>query len=347
MEQLADFVSWLESQAKHSPYFAGTFWLIWSHLEESLLVKALQLVPVSKICEVPSADSIAHVTITTPRFKGAASFWHLPFHHPSVHLFFSRMKPCKAVRFVYRLTARARGRAQLFPLGHDLARSCARLNPAYPLDHTRVLRGVSYPSRPEDGGAEINLLPGNAVTFFQKVEDEGRILKLAKMRSPVLHGETCDFTICRIGYISYHRGKAEPLLRTIVDRLSKEMIEAARPFQQADHNFVGLRFGNPVFADMRSFHNVLHALARVPRTAVAIIHANPYFHATLTNYEDGGEFDVFITDPSTIHLQARGESSPASFVRLHNSLCEAFTEARVSIEHPKMYSLRDLLDGRV
>jgi hypothetical protein len=125
------------------------------------------------------------------------------------------------------------------------------------------------------------------------------------------------------------------------------MAASVKPFEEARGRFVELRFQEPVFTDKSSYGSVLGALARLPRSTLALIHANPYFHAALTNYEDGGEFDIFITNPSTIHIQGRGEASPASFLRLHNSLAEVFREAEVGLENRTQYTLRELLEGHV
>jgi hypothetical protein len=125
------------------------------------------------------------------------------------------------------------------------------------------------------------------------------------------------------------------------------MTESVKPFEEAKGRFVGLRFAEPVFADQSSYKIVVDTLARLPRTTLALLHANPYFHATLTNYEDGAQFDLFITDSSTIHLHGRGETSGASFVRLQISLAEQFREADVTLEEPPQFILRDLVEGRV
>ena len=137
------------------------------------------------------------------------------------------------------------------------------------------------------------------------------------------------------------------LLKLIVEGLSGAMTESVRPFEQARGRFVGLHFSEPVFVDQSSYKAVLEALGKLPRTSLAIIHTNPYFHATLTNYEDGGEFDVFITNTSTIHIQGRGEASAASFLRLHNNLTELFRDADVALEKAEQFRLRDLVEGRV
>jgi len=338
---------WIEEKGNSNPYFAGTFWFVLSPLPDKELAGALDL-KADDSQVVPAADMTGKVSFASRAGKKSdAVFWHLPFHKHQLHLFFSLVKPFRALRFIYKLLGRARGRAHLFPIGHQLARSCVRLYPRSQFDQTQVIRGVSYPSRPHEGGADINLRPGNAAAFFAKLEDEHRVLKLARMVAPTGGDSICEFTVSRIGYISYHRGEAGALLEFILGRLSEEMVSSVKPFEEARGRFVGLRFPEPVFAEEASYKSVLEALSRLPRTTTALIHANPYFHATLTNYEDGGEFDVFITDSSTIHLHGRSEASAASFLRLHTNLAEVFREAAVTLEAPQQFYLRDLLDGRV
>jgi hypothetical protein len=341
------FCDWIQERAISDRYFAGTFWFVLSPLAEDALAAALQLQPTSSQI-VPTADGAGKVTFTGRTGKRSeATFWHLPFHKNELHFFFSLAKPWRTLRFIYKFLGRARGKAHLFPIGHRLAKSCVRLNPKSPFEQTYVVRGVSYPSRPHEGGADINLRPGNAAVFFSKLEDEHRVLKLARMVAPTEKGETCEYTVSRIGYISYHRGEVETLLDFILGKLSEEMVASVKPFEEAKGRFVGLHFPEPVFTEQGGYKTVLEALNRLPRTTMALIHANPYFHATLTNYEDGGEFDVFITDSSTIHLHGRSEASAASFLRLHNNLAEVFREAAVALESPHEYHLRDLLEGRV
>ena len=65
------------------------------------------------------------------------------------------------------------------------------------------------------------------------------------------------------------------------------MVESAKPFERAQGRFVSFRFSEPFFADRASYRTVLTALSRLPRSSVAVLHANPYFYATVTNYEDG------------------------------------------------------------
>jgi hypothetical protein len=343
-----EFEVWIEQKAAEDPHFSGTFWFVLSPLSEDRFADALGQRPVDPQA-VPLADFATDVVIKNRQNREqATTFWHLPFHTASrLHLLFSLGRPARALRYMYRLLARARGKAHLFPIGHSLVRSCVRLDERYEFSQTRVLRGVSYPSQPSEGGAEIKLNPGDAGAFFERLEEDRRVLKLARMRARTGEESSCEFTVSRVGYVGYNKGQFAPLLKLILGRLSQEMSASVRPFEEARGRFVALRFPEPVFAERASYAGVFAALSRLPRATLAVLHANPYFHATVTNYEDGGEFDVFVTDLSTVRIQGREGASPASFLRLHDSLAEVFREPTVKIEEPPEFRLKDLLEGRV
>lgn len=347
MMALESFRTWLKRQSEERSYFSGTFWFLFSKLGESEFIRTLDLQE-GLVAAIPE---VARSTTVTVRMRTGnsvqATFHQLPIRRDNVHVLFSLDKPARALRPIYRLLARTRGRVHLFPLGAPLIKACARLVPQFSVEETHVLRGVSYPSRPSDGGADINLKPGNASVFFARLEEDRRVLKTAKLKAPTGKQSFCEFTVGRPGYMSYHKGDLGPLLELITENLTKKFSDSVRPFEKAGGRFVEFRFAEPLFVDRANYGVVVDALSRLPRTSLALLHTNPYFHAALTNYEDGSEFDIFITGHSTIHIQGREEASPASFLRIQNGLTEQFRDASISLEKPTQYALHDLLEGRV
>jgi len=342
-----DFRIWLERLSEEESFFSATFWFLFAKVEEPEFYRALDLEAVSA-SPVPSVSRTTTSTVYLRTGKSVrASFAELPIHRENVHILFSLEKPSDALRPMYRLLARTRGKVHLFPLGAPLMQTCARLVPGFSLEETHVLRGVSYPTRPSYGGADINLKPGTASVFFAKLREERRVLKTVRLRAPTAKGSFCEFTIGRAGYITYHRGASGPLLELIAGDLMKRFSASVRPFEATGGRFVDFRFEEPLFVDRANYAAVVEALSHLPRTSLALLHTNPYFHAALTNYEDGSEFDVFITGHSTISIQGRKEASPASFLRIQNGLTEQFRDASVVIEKPSQFTLQDLLDGRV
>ena len=178
---------------------------------------------------------------------------------------------------MYKLLANSRGKAHLFPIGQSLAKVCARIAGGPSIENTRILRGVSYPSRPREGGAEIRLKPGNATDFFQKLEEEGRILKTVRMCAPVEEDQHCEFTVSRQGFVSFHGGSFGPLFRMIDEKLAPKMVDSVRPFERAGRRFVNFRFTEPFFTTRDSYTVVLGALSRLPRTSIGSYTQTPIF----------------------------------------------------------------------
>lgn len=347
MTSLDDFRRWLEELAERESFFSGTFWFLFSSLAEPQFYQALGLEPVSA-SPIPSANRASMSTVYLRTGNSLrATFAELPIRRDGAHVLFSLEKPAEALRPMYRLLARTRGKVHLFPLGAPLMQACARLVNDFSLQETHVLRGVSYPTRPSDGGADINLRPGAASVFFAKLREERRVLKTVRLEAPIAKDSFCEFTIGRPGYITYHRGKSGPLLGLIAGDLVKRLSASVRPFEATSGRFVDFRFEEPLFVDRANYNAVIEALSHLPRTSLALLHTNPYFHAALTNYEDGSEFDVFITGHSTISIRGRREASPASFLRIQNGLTEQFRDASIAIEKPPQFTMQDLLEGRV
>jgi len=344
---LEQFRTWLERKSRAESFFSATFWFLFSSLSDQDFASTLGLRE-HLLAQVPCSDW--SVTSFVPRTRGStlqATFWHLPVRQDNVHILFSLDKPGKALRPMYRLLARTRGKVQLFPLGYPLVKSAVKIISKSCADQPYVVRGVSYPSRPNEGGADISLKAGSAPSFFSRLEEEKRVLKTVRLRFRTAEGSACEFSMGRPGYMSYHHGDFRPLLNLITEELTGAITNSVRPFEKARGHFVEFRFSEPLFANRANYAAVVEALSRLPRTSIALLHTNPYFHATMTNYEDGGEFDIFITGHSSIHVQGRADASPASFLRIQDGLTESFRDATVTLGKPHEFSLRDLMEGRV
>ena len=341
------FVDWIEERSHREPFFSGTFWLLFSTLSDPDLLSALRL-DSRPLIPVPLSQGSTTVTVRKRTGRTLQAIFNLlPLTTNRVRILFSLDKPGKALRPMYHLLGRTKGTVHLFPIGLPLFKSCSRLSSHFSFADTHIVRGVSYPSRPSEGGADINLSPGNATTFFAKLEEEKRVLKTARLQVPTSEHSCCEFTVGRPGYVSYHKGDFRSLLKLITEKLPTALSDSIKPFERARGNFVQFRFADPLFVDRANYQIVLEALSRLPRTSLALIHTNPYFHATLTNYEDGGEFDIFITGHSTIHIQGLPEASPASFLRIQNGLTDQFQDASISLEQTHQYDLRQLMEGQV
>jgi len=337
-----ELTNWIATQCQRDAYFSANFWLIWSDLDENAFTSAGRFSQNS--ASLGPLEKGAHVSVHKRSGREISSwFWFLPISTGSVKFVLSLGNARETTRLTYRLLSRFQGKAQLYPIGHELIRAAVRVSNKFRFEDTEILRGVSYPNPPNEGGAEIDITPGNAREFFDRVNQGRRLLKHVRVRAPYADNSFCEYTVNRIGCVSFHEGSPEVFLAMLTEHIAPRIIEAARPYQKTAGQFVTYKFPTPIFTSPDSYGYVVDALKRLPHSAVAVLHANPYFHAMLTNYEDGRQFDVFITDPSTIFVEGHGDIQPASFVRLQNSISLVFQDASIAVERPRKTSLKDLL----
>jgi hypothetical protein len=341
-----ELAKWIAAQGKGNPYFSANFWIIWSDLDENRFTALGRFS--QNTASLGPLEKGAHVSFYKRSGREISTwFWFLPISTGSVKFVLSLGKARETTRLTYRLLSRFQGKAQLYPVGHDLIRAAVRLSNDFRFEDTEILRGVSYPNPPNEGGAEIDISPGNARDFFDRVNEGHRLLKLVRIRAPYAEHSCCEYTVHRIGCLSFHEGAPEVFLAMLAEHLAPRIVEAAKPYQKTTGQFVTYKFPTPIFSSSESYSYVVDALKRLPHSAVAVLHANPYFHALLTNYEDGGQFDVYITDPSTIFIEGHGDIQPTSFVRVQNSIALVFQDASIAVESPRKPSLKDFLGEHV
>jgi hypothetical protein len=78
--------------------------------------------------------------------------------------------------------------------------------------------------------------------------------------------------------------------------------------------------------------------------AIAVLHRNPYLHVVVTDYADGSNFDVFVTEPDAIEVHPGFRSSLGALTRLTQSLGERFEALKIAeAAPPEPVSLDDLI----
>lgn len=90
----------------------------------------------------------------------------------------------------------------------------------------------------------------------------------------------------------------------------------------------------------------LAELAQQRDVGIAVLHRNPYLHVVVTDYSDGSNFDVFVTDPSAISVHPGFRASMGALTRLTQRLGERFEALEIAEALPAdAVSLDDLIDA--
>lgn len=117
------------------------------------------------------------------------------------------------------------------------------------------------------------------------------------------------------------------VLERLVDAVARrgELFSGrARIVGQPAHPPVEVRIGAERFDLPDAGSDFFHRLSTYASADTAILHRNPYMHVAVTDYLDGSNFDLFVTDVDRIVIHPGYASSVGALVRLTTFLSEEF-----------------------
>ncbi len=198
--------------------------------------------------------------------------------------------------------------------------------------------------------ARIGSLRPNHLEAIDQAEWEG-----ASVRSLTLHvRDRIDVHLRRVAGATFYAGDfslfEEVFLRQFADAAARRYSLMAdrqrRPGTNAIPRPVTIRLTADAFTDREATGQVLNELQRQPGLAVAVLHRNPYLHVAVTDYSDGSNFDVLITDPRTIEVFPGYRASLGSLTRVAQQLGDRFEAVEIGeADQRGTVSLADLVAG--
>lgn len=158
----------------------------------------------------------------------------------------------------------------------------------------------------------------------------------------------------RLAGATYYSGSLAVFEEVVLGRLARAaasrrvlLSDRARKLgPQSGPRPITIYLPEPVLVNAEATGEVLRALEQQSRTAVAVLHRNPYLHVVVSDHADGSNFDVCVTRPSEIEVYPGFRASLGALARLTQRLSERFEAVEIaeSTAHQKV-SLDDLLKG--
>ncbi len=174
----------------------------------------------------------------------------------------------------------------------------------------------------------------------------------ASVRTLTLHvADALSLHLRRLAGATFYNGEFDLFARLVLGRLAtaaarrRDLLTGrARQAGEPPRRPIAILLPGPVLVDAEATGEVLADLERQRDIGLAVLHRNPYLHVVVTDHGDGSNFDVFVTDPSTISVHPGFRSSMGALTRLTQRLGERF-EALEIAEAPTAaaVSLSDLL----
>ncbi|TWP51555.1 hypothetical protein FKR81_15280 [Lentzea tibetensis] len=203
--------------------------------------------------------------------------------------------------------------------------------------------GRSWKSR-SDG---LRLSPLEAIA---EVEANHASVRTMTMRV----GQLLSLHLRRLAGATFYSGNFTAFDDVVLSRLAKAGA-TRRSLMANRHRRVGKPVGTPISVKLPGAFlgteidtsEVLETLEELSQVSVAVLHRNPYLHVVVTDYSDGSNFDLFVTDADSIDIYPGFRASRGSLTRLSQRLGERFLATDISdAAEDDEVSLDDLVASR-
>lgn len=92
---------------------------------------------------------------------------------------------------------------------------------------------------------------------------------------------------------------------------------------------VSIEYADDVFSEKAQVSRLLGVLDKLSQSALSVYHHNPYLHASLIDYADGSNFDIWVTRQDGILIMPKRKGTHRSMQRVCDRICDQFEEGDV------------------
>lgn len=174
--------------------------------------------------------------------------------------------------------------------------------------------------------------PKPAVEALEEVDES---VQLRTMTLAVLDTETAAVNLRlhlrRTAGATFYSGDFGTFHQIVIRRLADAADRRARLLKGRQREVgedapqpLEIRIGAVRFDSSDAISDLLHHLTTYTNSDSAVLHRNPYLHVVVTDYSDGSNFDVFVTDVDRIGIHPGFKASVGALVRLTDYLAEEF-----------------------
>lgn len=155
----------------------------------------------------------------------------------------------------------------------------------------------------------------------------------------------------RLAGATFYSGDFALFERSVLGRLASAasrrralLGDRARKIAAPPQRAISIRLPVPALASREATGEVVRELEHMSGIGLAVLHRNPYLHVAVTDYADGSNFDVVVTDPASIDVYPGFRASLGSLTRLTQQLGERFEATEIAESMPLApVSLGDLI----
>lgn len=201
-------------------------------------------------------------------------------------------------------------------------------------DHSSYTRG--WPS-------EAPLPKPSYTEALGEIEGRGTVRTLT-----VTVGNRLNVHLRKRAGATFYGGEPELFCEVVLNRLARAAslrADAFRNRQRRHREPVGdplaVHVQDGQFTDREQLRGFVADLDTVSDLGVTVLHGNPYLHLTVTDYRDGSNYNMFVTDGRQIRIYPGFRASMGSLARIADEVGEIVSAVAINDAEPSRPLTRD------
>lgn len=187
-----------------------------------------------------------------------------------------------------------------------------------------------------DEGITIHQAFDGAQEFDQLFTRVGFQMEASRLTPPTMEGmASCQLHKGGQVYLTGLYAKLASGLLPVLERAVGERLKLFERRGLIERDYepakpLEITFRRPLFADRETLQQFIELLVNYRRATTAVVHGNPYVHASVADFDDGSSFELWVLNPKRILLLPRSRASIAALGRLTEYVFSEFEEGDVS-----------------
>lgn len=176
-----------------------------------------------------------------------------------------------------------------------------------------------------------------------EVEGRGAVRTLT-----VTVGERLNVHLRKRAGATYYGGDPELFCGVVLTRLASAASKRARAFRDRQRHRrepvgapVAIHVQPGQFADREQLRGLVASLDSVSDLGVSVLHGNPYLHLAVTDYRDGSNYNVFVTDGQQLRIYPGFRASMGSLARIADQVGDIVSSVAIRDAEPPRTLTRD------
>lgn len=178
----------------------------------------------------------------------------------------------------------------------------------------------------------------NKVEYYEVFNDANRESRYVdKIQIALLNaGQSFEFFIARDGTSRFVKGEISLFFNILLPFLSQTIADKddlfsnkGREYGSRETNKIEITYEEGAIQGVEENKRLAQALKGISRSSVTIYHANPYMHASVLDFDDGTNVDIYLKSDSEISLIPGFNASRKSLNRICDQINRGFLEGEV------------------